>query len=82
MLGLGIGAWLRIGAVLAVLGGLAWSHHSAYQAGRTAEQAAFMAKLNQENEDAGKAAEDWRARYRRCVDGGGLYSFETGTCDD
>lgn len=35
MFGLGIGAWLRIGAVVAVVGALAWSHTQAYQAGKS-----------------------------------------------
>ncbi|MDZ5697828.1 hypothetical protein [Chelativorans sp. M5D2P16] len=80
MLGLSIGTWLKAGAVLIVLAGVAWSHRAAYQAGRTAEQAAFAERINQENEDAGKAAEDWRARYRRCAERGGLYDFERGAC--
>lgn len=42
MLGLGIGAWLRIGAVLAVLGGLAWSHTWMYRAGVQSERRAAL----------------------------------------
>ncbi|EKF17048.1 hypothetical protein [Nitratireductor pacificus] len=81
MFGLSIGAWLRAGAAVAVLGALTWSHLAVYRAGRSAEQAAFAEKINQQNEEAGNAAEDWRARYRRCVDTGGLFDHETGTCD-
>ncbi len=36
MLNLSLGAWLRIGAVLAVISALAWSHTHAYQSGRSA----------------------------------------------
>lgn len=81
MFSLSLGAWLRIGAVLAVIGALAWSHTHAYRAGRQAEQVKFVQKINEENENAGNAAEDWRARYRRCAERGGLYDFETGACD-
>lgn len=68
-----------MGAV-ALGGALTLSHCKAYQAGRTAEQAAFAAKINQQNEEAGNAAEDWRTAFRRCVDGGGVFDFEAGTC--
>ncbi|WP_166163064.1 hypothetical protein [Chelativorans oligotrophicus] len=77
----GLGTWIQIGIVLAVMSGLAWSHSAAYRAGRSAEQAAFVERINQENEDAGNSAEDWRSQYRRCVDAGGLFDFETGACD-
>lgn len=73
--------YLIIGAGVAVLGLLAFSHVKAYQAGRTAEQAAVAAQINQENEHAGNTAEDWRARLRRCVDAGRVFSFESGSCD-
>ena len=33
---LSIGAWLRIGAALAVLAALGWSHAAAYRAGKNA----------------------------------------------
>ena len=82
MLGLALGTWIRIGIGVALLAGLAWSHTAAYRAARAAEQAALVERINQENEDAGNAAEDWRGRYRFCIGRGGLYDFETGTCDD
>ncbi|MBN7760265.1 hypothetical protein JYP52_03895 [Nitratireductor aquibiodomus] len=52
------------------------------QRGRMAEQAAFAQWINQQNEDAGNAAEDWRARYRRCAERGGVFNYETGACDE
>ncbi|WP_127524668.1 hypothetical protein [Mesorhizobium sp. Z1-4] len=70
------------GIVLALLVGLAWSHSKAYRAGRAVEQAAILERINEENDNAGNNAEDWRAVYRRCADAGGLYDFETNTCDD
>lgn len=77
----GIGAWIKIIAGLAVLAGLAWSHTAAYRAGRSAEQAKFIERINQENDDAAENAEDWRAEYRRCVASGGMYNFESGSCE-
>jgi len=82
MLGLSIGTWIRIGLVLAVVAGLAWSHTAAYRAGRAVEQAAFTEQIRKENADAAEVSEEWRARYRLCVAGGGLYDFETGACVD
>ncbi|EKF41476.1 hypothetical protein [Nitratireductor indicus] len=79
---LSLDSWLRIGAVLAIAGGLMWSHSWAYRTGRSVEQKAFVQKINQENKEAGNAAEDWRARYRRCAERGGLYDFETGACNE
>lgn len=73
--------WGALAGVVAVMGALTLSHRFAYQAGRSVEQAAFLDRINQENEDAGSSAEDWRARYRRCAERGGLYDFETGACD-
>lgn len=68
-----------VGIVVA-LGLLTFSHRFAYQAGRQVEQAAFLDRINKENEDAGNSAEDWRAQYRRCVDAGRLFDFEAGSC--
>lgn len=42
MLGLGIGTWIRIGAVLAVLAGLAWSHTAVYRMGVQSERRAAL----------------------------------------
>lgn len=75
------GTWIRLGLAAAALAGLGFSHWKAYSVGRAAEQAAFLERINQENDNAGNAAEDWRAEYRRCVGAGGVYDFETGTCD-
>ncbi|MGI3128754.1 hypothetical protein [Nitratireductor sp. PBL-C9] len=66
-------------AVSVIAGGIYLYGH---QRGRMAEQAAFAQWINQQNEDAGNAAEDWRARYRRCAERGGLFDFETGACDE
>ncbi|WP_309086711.1 hypothetical protein [Chelativorans sp.] len=79
---LGLGTWIKLGAALAVIAGLAWSHTAAYRAGRAVEQAAFSEQIRKENENAGNAAEDWRARYRLCIERGKLFDFETGTCND
>lgn len=68
-----------VGIVVA-LGLLTFSHRFAYQSGRQVEQAAFLDRINKENEDAGNSAEDWRAQYRRCVDAGRLFDFEAGSC--
>lgn len=68
-------------AALAVAGGLVWSHSWMYSQGRRAEQLEVAKKIEKENEDAHDAAEDWRTRYRRCADAGGLFDFETGACD-
>lgn len=77
----GFGPWIKIGAGLAVLAVLAWSHTAAYRAGRSAEQAKIVERINQENDDAAENAEDWRAEYRRCIASGRLYDFETGSCE-
>ncbi|MBY8918837.1 hypothetical protein KUG85_04650 [Nitratireductor sp. L1-7-SE] len=74
-LGQALGAVLL---VLALAGGIyRYGHHR----GRVDEQAAFAAKINQENEEAGNAAEDWRVRYRRCAERGRMFDFATGTCE-
>lgn len=49
--------------------------------GRAIEQAALVKQINQENTNAGNAAEKWRADFRRCVDAGRVYDFETGACN-
>lgn len=36
MPGLSIGTWVRVGAAVIILGGLAWSHTAAYRAGKSA----------------------------------------------
>ncbi|WP_041544344.1 MULTISPECIES: hypothetical protein [Chelativorans] len=77
----GIGIWIQIGIVLAVMSGLAWSHSAEFRAGRAAEQGAISHQIRKENADAAEASEEWRARYRLCVAGGGLHDFETGACD-
>lgn len=73
--------WASLAAVVAVLCLCVWALHFAYQAGRQAEQAAFLNRINLENEHAGDIAEKWRGDLRRCLDAGGLFDFETGTCD-
>ena len=66
-------------AVSLITGGIYLFGH---QRGRMTEQASFAQWINQQNEEAGNAAEDWRARYRRCAERGGLFDFETGACDE
>lgn len=73
------------GRVLAGLVGIAllivaaWFDGHSY--GQKAAQADILKQINQENEHAGNEAERWRSDYRRCVDAGGLYDFEAGSCD-
>ncbi len=69
-----------LGPVLLVLALAAGIYLYGHHRGRVDEQTAFAAKINQENEEAGNAAEDWRARYRRCAERGGLFDYETGAC--
>lgn len=73
--------YLLIGAGVAALALLTFSHTKAYQAGRATEQAAVASRINKENDNAGNHAEDWRAALRRCNGTGGLFDYETGTCD-
>lgn len=73
--------YLLIGTAVAVLGLLTYSHTVAYHAGGAAEQAAIATKINQENDNAGNAAEKWRADLRRCSDAGGVFNFEAGACE-
>ena len=42
MLGLAIGTWIKLGAAVAVIAGLAWSHTAAYRAGASAERRAAL----------------------------------------
>jgi hypothetical protein len=73
-------AYLLGFAALAVVGMLTWSHTAAYRYGRSTEQARLASQITKENDNAGKAAETWRAELRRCTAAGGLFDFETGTC--
>jgi len=66
-------------AVCVIAGGIYLYGH---QRGRMAEQAALAQCINQQNEEAGNAAEAWRARYRRCVERGGVFDYETGDCHE
>lgn len=74
-------AYVLAAAAVAVVGGLTASHLWVYRAGRAAEQAAVVARIEKENDNAGRNAEDWRARLRRCLDADGVFDFETGRCD-
>lgn len=73
-------AGLYLVGAIALAGILAHSHWTAYSLGREIEQKRFLEQIKKENDDAGEQAERWRADYRRCVDGGGVYEFETGAC--
>ncbi|MDV6226271.1 hypothetical protein R2G56_08235 [Nitratireductor aquimarinus] len=66
-------------AVSVIAGGIYLYGH---QRGCMSEQASFARWINQQNEDAGNAAEDWRARYRRCAERGGVFDYETGSCHE
>lgn len=74
-------AWLCLIAATAVMaaggGGYLWGRAD----GRAIEQSAFAEQIRKSNEEAGDAAETWRADFRRCNDAGGLFNFETGACD-
>ncbi|PWK61959.1 hypothetical protein [Aminobacter sp. AP02] len=54
-------AYLLAGVGAAPAAALVWSHTAAYRFGRSAEQASFAAMITKENDDAGNAAEKWRA---------------------
>ncbi|MRX33232.1 hypothetical protein [Aminobacter sp. MDW-2] len=73
-------AYLLAGAAAAIALALTWSHTAAYRYGRSTEQARFAAEITKENDNAGTAAENWRAELRRCTGTGGLFDFETGAC--
>lgn len=73
-------AYLLGAAAVALAGSLTWSHMAAYRYGRSIEQASFAAKINLENGNAGRAAEEWRAEFRRCVGAGRVFNFEAGAC--
>lgn len=75
-----IRTYLLIGAGIALLAVLAWSHTAAYRSGQRVGQASVIEKLNQENDNAGQDAEKWRGDLRRCNDAGGVFDFEFGTC--
>ena len=74
MFGLSLGAWLRVGAVLGALGGLALSHIWAYRSGAQSERVSRL----QADVDAYQKREgidhevDGMERYRVCIDLGGL----------
>jgi hypothetical protein len=74
-------AYLLVGAVAGAEALLTFTHFKAYQAGRSVEQAAFMARIEEENTDAANRAENWRAELRRCNASGGLFDFETAACE-
>lgn len=73
-------AYLLAGAAAAIALALTWSHTAAYRYGRSTEQGRFASQITRENDNAGKAAETWRAELRRCTADGGLFDFETGAC--
>ncbi|WP_162230651.1 hypothetical protein [Nitratireductor soli] len=52
-----------------------------YSDGRSDGRAEMANKINQDNEEAGDAAEKRRADLRRCVGAGGVFNFETGACN-
>lgn len=72
--------YLLAGTLVAVIAALTWSHTAAYRYGRSTEQARFTSQITKENDNAGKAAETWRAELRRCTADGGLFDFEAGAC--
>ncbi|WP_432288751.1 hypothetical protein SLT36_30075 (plasmid) [Aminobacter sp. BA135] len=74
-------AYLLAVAAVAVIAALGWSHTAAFRYGRSTEQVRFAAEITKENDNAGRAAENWRAEFRRCADAGGVFDFERGTCD-
>lgn len=73
--------YLLIGGAVAALSFLTFTHWNAYRLGRSIEQAGFIRQINQENTNAGNAAEKWRGDLRRCNDAGGLFDFANGACD-
>lgn len=73
-------AGMAMAGIVIALGLLTVPHRFACQAGRRVGQAAFLERINKENENAGNSAEDRRGQYRRCVEAGGLFDFEAGAC--
>lgn len=65
---------------LAVTAFLGWTHYEMYETGRAYERSAMLNSIVKGNEDAGNAAENWRTKYRRCLDAGGVFDFEAGSC--
>lgn len=74
---------LKMGASALIAGLVAFylGHAIGKSTGRAIEQAAFAKKINEENDNAGNAAEKWRADLRRCNAAGGVFDYETGSCD-
>ncbi len=69
--------WGGLAVALVVVGMSAYALHAVYRYGRQVEQIEIMKAL----EKAGKNAEKNRSDYRKCVDTGGLYNFETNHCE-
>lgn len=74
-------AWLCVVAVAAIGAAGGWGYLWGRADGRAIEQSAFAERIRKSNEEAGDAAETWRADFRRCNDAGGLFDFEAGSCD-
>jgi len=75
----------RLWLVLAVAAGGALLVAGIYVMGRSDGRAlgerAIIKQIEKDNADAGNKAEDFRSAFRRCLDGGGLFDFETGSCE-
>lgn len=74
MFGFSIGAWLRIGAVVAIIGALTWSHALTYRSGAQSERVSRLkADVEAYSKREGIEHEvDDMERYRVCLDLGGL----------
>lgn len=77
----GLRFYLAIGGSLALIAGAAALYVTARSDGAAAGRAETINRVNKDNDDAGKTAEDWRASFRDCVrGGGGVFDFERGSC--
>lgn len=77
----GLRLYLAIGAAVALILGAGALYLTGRKDGAAAGKAEIIKQIGKDNDNAGKAADDWRTAFRDCVHGGGLFDFERGTCE-